>query len=597
MTGPTNHEQTLQNDSSLNLSAVNSGHEVLRRPERLHVVKTDITKSGELPVKHTETLRAARDNELKQLGILFKPFPEAFRILSNEKDIQLQISVRPSDPDFPYDLEALHLRIHLPSTYPDEVPTVLITNEDLQLELKSHIENEIRKKTNTLVGQPCLRPLFRWLDKNMETLLAKKPLRAITFVSFPRQVLSTINEDKPNLNEDPCQNKSESIDQSNVKDFEILVRKKGDDIEALRTELLKSPVSKQLKETILKKDDIEMDFNSKFPMIGPKFGRENGEPDLLSTISSLDSSLGRLKIDQEIKIPHHVEHKGIQIKILTLLLDEISLMECISLRLLLRCGKCHEFKEVTLSPYISISITCDKCHTLLTIQLGTTIIHANSLALGYLDVNHAIPFDVLPSHFKITCASCDKETKLHDIMLGQKYERSCFYCHIKQRLMVEGFRFDRLIPSVINAPSVPVKSSTPKKKVYRQELGLRLGQPLENFGTCEHYGKSYRWLRFPCCGKAYPCDVCHEKKKTDGHEMVLANRMICGFCSKEQAYSQKPCICGRSLVGSSSSQFWEGGKGCRDLSRLSKKDPKKHKNSTMKTISRKAQSKTNNKPS
>ena len=578
------------------------GYEVPRQSERSNVVITGTNKSGEPSIQRIEVLQVTRDSELKQLGILFKPFPEAFQILSKEKDIQLQVILRPSDPDFPYELEALHLRIHLPSTYPDEVPDIAITNEDLGSELKSHIENEIRKKTRTLSGQPCLRPLFRWLDKNMETLLAKKPLRTITFVSFPRRVPPTVEKDKSNLDEDCDRNKTaEEINQFSMNDMEILVRKKGDDIEALRTELLKRPVSKQLKETILKKDDIKMDFNSKSLIIESKFGRGNGEGDL-SPISNLGSSLSKLRIDQEIKIPHNVEHKGIQIKILTLLLDEISLMECISLRLLVRCGKCHEFKEVTLLPYISISTTCDKCHAILTIQLRTTLIHMNSSAMGYLDVDCAIPFDVLPSNFKITCVSCDKETRLHDIMLGQKYERPCFYCHVKQRFMAEGFRFDRLIPSAISTPSVLVKSSTPKKKAYhRQELGLRLGQPLENFGTCEHYGKSYRWLRFPCCGKAYPCDVCHEKKKTDGHEMLLANRMICGFCSKEQAYSQKPCVsCGKSLAGSSSSRFWEGGKGCRDMSRLSKKDPKKHKNSTMKTTSRKAQSKTittTNKPS
>jgi uncharacterized CHY-type Zn-finger protein len=40
-------------------------------------------------------------------------------------------------------------------------------------------------------------------------------------------------------------------------------------------------------------------------------------------------------------------------------------------------------------------------------------------------------------------------------------------------------------------------------------------------------------MRFPCCGKCYPCDKCHEEA-SDGHEMEQATRMICGFCSKEQ---------------------------------------------------------------
>lgn len=43
--------------------------------------------------------------------------------------------------------------------------------------------------------------------------------------------------------------------------------------------------------------------------------------------------------------------------------------------------------------------------------------------------------------------------------------------------------------------------------------------------------------RFPCCGKLYPCDTCHNEKETD-HEMEMANRMICGYCSKEQVTAQ-----------------------------------------------------------
>ena len=40
-------------------------------------------------------------------------------------------------------------------------------------------------------------------------------------------------------------------------------------------------------------------------------------------------------------------------------------------------------------------------------------------------------------------------------------------------------------------------------------------------------------LRFPCCGRVFACDLRHNDAET-GHEMKLANRMICGFCSKEQ---------------------------------------------------------------
>lgn len=39
-------------------------------------------------------------------------------------------------------------------------------------------------------------------------------------------------------------------------------------------------------------------------------------------------------------------------------------------------------------------------------------------------------------------------------------------------------------------------------------------------------------FRFPCCGRTYPCDVCHDENQD--HPMELATRMICGYCAKEQ---------------------------------------------------------------
>lgn len=53
--------------------------------------------------------------------------------------------------------------------------------------------------------------------------------------------------------------------------------------------------------------------------------------------------------------------------------------------------------------------------------------------------------------------------------------------------------------------------------------------------------------------------------------MTLANRMICGFCCKEQQFAaEKSCIaCDKALTKKCGSH-WEGGKGCRDKSKMSK---------------------------
>ena len=57
-----------------------------------------------------------------------------------------------------------------------------------------------------------------------------------------------------------------------------------------------------------------------------------------------------------------------------------------------------------------------------------------------------------------------------------------------------------------------------------------------------------------------------------------ANRMICGFCSREGNYRPEDCgFCHCVLVGKKSGGFWEGGKGTRDRVRMSRKDKRKHR--------------------
>ena len=114
------------------------------------------------------------------------------------------------------------------------------------------------------------------------------------------------------------------------------------------------------------------------------------------------------------------------------------------------------------------------------------------------------------------------------------------------------------------ADEISATRRKPGKKLKDREI-IQVGQPLPDLGTCEHYKKSHRWLRlapptkaftchmtfidyfpstciyrFPCCGKAYPCDVCHDQ--SEDHCMERANRMICGYCSKEQVSTERKVV-------------------------------------------------------
>merc|ERR1712203_64737 len=110
---------------------------------------------------------------------------------------------------------------------------------------------------------------------------------------------------------------------------------------------------------------------------------------------------------------------------------------------------------------------------------------------------------------------------------------------------------------------------------HERELGIKVGQPLPEKGTCKHYQKSYRWLRFPCCGRAFPCDACHDEQTDHVHEW--ATRMLCGHCSHEQPFSKDRCaLCG-AAQSRNKTAHWEGGEGCRNRTLMARGDSHKYK--------------------
>jgi hypothetical protein len=53
---------------------------------------------------------------------------------------------------------------------------------------------------------------------------------------------------------------------------------------------------------------------------------------------------------------------------------------------------------------------------------------------------------------------------------------------------------------------------------------------------------------------------CHDENES--HPNEHANRMICGYCSREQNYRPDDChFCRSSLIARVGHGFWEGGKG------------------------------------
>ncbi|ELQ74575.1 Zn-finger protein [Trachipleistophora hominis] len=77
----------------------------------------------------------------------------------------------------------------------------------------------------------------------------------------------------------------------------------------------------------------------------------------------------------------------------------------------------------------------------------------------------------------------------------------------------------------------------PSRKEQNKEFVPVKGTPLPNNGACKHYRKSFKWYRFPCCNKLFPCDECHNESVD--HELKRASKMICGLCAEEQNIAKR----------------------------------------------------------
>lgn len=273
--------------------------------------------------------------------------------------------------------------------------------------------------------------------------------------------------------------------------------------------------------------------------------------------------------------------KGIAISFPDIEFYGIELIEVYSLALTLKCDRCKTTVDIsnlrpsTASNTISVSHICPKCAYELFASYHSEALHAHNTRAGYLDLTSCTVQDLLPSVFIPTCSKCSTP---YDTPPGITTVRGdttltvCRTCHQKLTIKMSSVKFLRVSTT---APAHPL---LPRKKPARENLGITTGTPLPEIGRCTHYRKSHRWFRFSCCNKVFACDRCHDEKAEPKHVNEHANRMICGWCSREQNYRPHDCgFCGRSLVGRKGGGFWEGGKGTRDRAKMSRKEPRKYK--------------------
>uniref|UniRef100_H3B4W6 Nucleoporin NUP42 n=1 Tax=Latimeria chalumnae TaxID=7897 RepID=H3B4W6_LATCH len=504
---------------------------------------------------------ACRHLRVTEINQLMKRFPKEKLIIQESEDKKVtyyRATVYPTDPDWPFDLKEVDIMVYFPDDYPLEVFTLLIPeDQDLPSVMGRHICSasqewlQAKHATNELMGKVELlfRPYLRWFDRNMEKL----------FTEGARMLKRDMDAERAGIEFVPYQQLQAAVSG------------------------LSSDQSPTLQAT-MEKDPKESDLQGKIEG-SQRSEREHSDSDERDGVTHPDREVENIRGSSP--------RKGTEIKFIGLRLGEgTATVVAHQITVSLQCNRCKVTADLTMTSKHPYTAQCEKCNVRITAAFRPSMLHQYSAVLGYLDLHGAVPVDLVlqDTQLIVGCLNCSKEAPLQTISYGLNKEANCLYCHSKLSMQVETARFQNIQSHSERNRGKGDKGSLDQRwKRLPRDPAVQPGKALPEHGTCKHYRKSCRWLRFPCCGKAYPCDVCHDEAQD--HEMELATRMICGYCAKEQPYSNgKPCIaCGNMMTRGSHSSHWEGGQGCRNKAKMCRKDKQKYAN-TEKTVSRKSQS-------
>lgn len=510
-----------------------------------------------------ETLQDMRSTEIRQLK---KRFPRAEEVLSSSGGTRIQFVFAPTDPDWPYDVKEMNLQVDFPAEYPSKMMKIVMLEDERVPESVRRLMTEGIDKWITSrfeymnsMGKTDLpfRPFLRWFDRKSEQLLteALKEYRRERMAEIAG--LQFISADQLKTRYKVCDQEEQDDEQS-----ELTERKEA---------------GKFWKET----NSAAVGENSE---VKEEDEAEEEEEEKESVLNEDNSTKG----DQSSQSSGLTARRGTEISLQNLqLLNCAATLLAVNVSLMISCSRCSNKGELKANAGQLNRAECPYCRNQQLVMFRPSMAHQLSCVIGYLDLDGCDAFDMILSDclFLVNCLECSFDNKLQALPPGQLNTTWCLHCHNKLTVAANNVRFVNLgAASAIDTKKVCTVEIKRRVKAVKDPAIVE-GQPLPDNGTCKHFRKSYRWFRFPCCGKAYPCDHCHDEKEKD-HEMLLANRMICGFCAREQSYSSdRPCIGCNANITNKATAHWEGGTGCRDKVKMSRGDSKKYCDS-LKTTSR-----------
>ncbi|KAI9297208.1 hypothetical protein K502DRAFT_328402 [Neoconidiobolus thromboides FSU 785] len=564
-------------------SSFNTQHNDLFNHYNISVEKKQETETVGL----TPELKMRREKEITQIE---RRFRRHHKVICDDKDKYVfEVKLEPSDPDFKFKKECsyYYLTITIPALYPTQGSSIslkiipgrqALTIKDYMFKNVEKGFNDYASKSNTTTILHCV----NWLDTRLESLMTLPPLET-SIPTPPKSPEMNNNSSKIHYHHDIYNNNSKTHYQHEMNSNSPKVYqhhgKNGD------------------------KYDFKELIDSKESYMNPYSKEKQNE-----SLTIYNDNEHQAKEEMNSQLPPPTSHNGIQLKFSNHEIKNVSLLIAESVELEAVCERCKaRLASPKLLPHHQTFFSCSKCNNNLALRFRPTIIHHDSDSLGYLDNLNCSPISITKVSLTVSCNKCENLNiglnGFKSILLSTTVSEICRSCHTHFSVEMGLCKFIRLAPSAAIFELPTSTSNLPKAQLLgvlprKEKLDIKLGTPLPSFGTCSHYRKSYRWLRFPCCGQAFPCSTCHDQSvqsTENNHESVYATSMICGYCSKEFNYfsgnqNQPQCkACGHLLTHSSKGKaFWEGGKGTRDRSKMNKNEGRKYKGLN-KTVSKKKQ--------
>ena len=274
------------------------------------------------------------------------------------------------------------------------------------------------------------------------------------------------------------------------------------------------------------------------------YEEDDGEEIIEDSETYLAQEKDRTPLDLEDRPSGIVEASTVKVTLDLTVRWKMSTLRVDSLKCLIGCNRCDYQTSTRVSGQwkqeARSRLRCKKCSQIMGLQIRPTLVHQNSSLVCRLVTENSVCMDIMDgSTFIAACEGCGMETVMPPMRRKVRVERSCRKCHHKLALTVKQVALEG--GSSGSRPRKTGRLEKNSKGSKTRHHVLKPGEPLPLQGACEHFEKSFRWYRFPCCGGAFPCPVCHAASGCKEPD-TFANVMICGMCSEEMGFSDsKPC--------------------------------------------------------